>query len=157
QKAMGKDDFTMIPNGTAGIEDRMSVLWDAGVTSGKLTPNEFVAVTSANAAKIFNIYPRKGSITVGADADIVLWDAVGTRTISVKTHHQNIDFNIFEGRTVQGVAVHTLSQGKLVWSDGELRTIKGAGKNVKRPAFGSAFQAMNKHAVLNEPKAVKRH
>ncbi len=157
QKAMGKDDFSMIPNGTAGIEDRMSVLWDAGVTSGKLTPNEFVAVTSANAAKIFNIYPRKGSITVGADADIVLWDAIGTRTISVKTHHQNIDFNIFEGRTVQGVAVHTLSQGKLVWSDGELRTVKGAGKYVKRPAFGSAFEAMNKHAVLNEPKAVKRH
>jgi dihydropyrimidinase len=156
QKAVGKNDFSMIPNGTAGIEDRMSVLWDSGVASGKLTPNEFVAVTSTNAAKIFNIYPRKGSITVGADADIVLWDANGSRTISVKTHHQNIDFNIFEGRTVQGVAVHTLSQGKLVWTNGELRTVKGAGKNVERPAYGSTYNAIKTHSAHNEPKGVTR-
>jgi dihydropyrimidinase len=156
QKAAGKDDFSLIPNGTAGIEDRMSVLWDAGVTSGKLTENEFVAVTSTNAAKIFNIYPRKGSITVGADADIVLWDPNGTRTISAKTHHQNVDFNIFEGRTVKGIAVHTLSQGKLVWTEGDLRAVKGAGKYVKRPAFTSAFDAVAKQAALHVPTAVKR-
>ena len=156
QKAAGKDDFSMIPNGTAGIEDRMSVLWDSGVASGKLTPNEFVAVTSTNAAKIFNIYPRKGSISVGADADIVLWDANGSRTISAKTHHQNIDFNIFEGRTVKGIAVHTLSQGKLVWTNGELRTVRGAGKNVKRPAYGSTFDAMKTQTALNEPQGVTR-
>lgn len=156
QKAAGKDDFSLIPNGTAGIEDRMSILWDSGVTSGKLTENEFVAVTSSNAAKIFNIYPRKGSITVGADADIVLWDPNGSRTISAKTHHQNIDFNIFEGRTVKGIAAHTLSQGKLVWTQGELRTVKGAGKYIKRPAFNSAFDAVAKQAALHEPTAVKR-
>lgn len=156
QKAMGKDNFAMIPNGTAGIEDRMSVLWDSGVRSGKLTPNEFVAVTSANAAKIFNIYPRKGSITVGADADIVLWDAEGSRTISAKTHHQRVDFNIFEGRTVKGIAAHTLSRGKLVWTNGELRTVKGAGKYVRRPAFNSAFDAMAKQTALNAPHAVQR-
>jgi dihydropyrimidinase len=156
QKAMGKDNFAMIPNGTAGIEDRMSVLWDSGVRSGKLTPNEFVAVTSANAAKIFNIYPRKGSISVGADADIVLWDAEGSRTISAKTHHQRVDFNIFEGRTVKGIATHTLSQGKLVWTNGELRTVKGAGQYVRRPAFNSAFDAMAKQTELNAPKAVQR-
>ena len=156
QKAMGKDNFSQIPNGTAGIEDRMSVLWDAGVTTGKLTPNEFVAVTSANAAKIFNIYPRKGIIEEGADADIVVWDPNGTRTISAKTHHQNVDFNIFEGRTVQGIAVHTLSNGNLVWTQGDLRTEKGAGNYVKRPAFSSAFEAMSKMRVKNAPKAVER-
>jgi len=156
QKAAGKDDFSRIPNGTAGIEDRMSVLWDSGVNGGKLTPNEFVAVTSSNAAKIFNIYPRKGSITVGADADIVLWDPNGSRTISAKTHHQNIDFNIFEGRTVKGIAAHTLSQGIVVWTDGDLRTVEGAGKYVKRPAYSSAFEALAKQTERNAPKAVNR-
>lgn len=156
QKAAGKDDFSLIPNGTAGIEDRMSILWDSGVGTGRLTENEFVAVTSSNAAKIFNIYPRKGAIINGADADLVLWDPNGSRTISAKTHHQNVDFNIFEGRTVKGIAVHTLSQGKLVWSDGDLRAIKGAGKYVKRPAFTSAFKAVNLRTALKAPKAVKR-
>ena len=102
QKAIGKDDFTKIPNGTSGIEDRMSVLWHHGVGSGRLTPNEFVALSSANAARIFNIYPRKGTIQPGADADIVIWDPKATRTISVETHHQNVDFNIFEGMEVSG-------------------------------------------------------
>ncbi|NRD74356.1 dihydropyrimidinase [Shewanella sp. VB17] len=156
QKAAGKDDFSLIPNGTAGIEDRMSVIWDSGVNSGRLTENEFVAVTSTNAAKIFNIYPRKGAITVGADADIVIWDPNGSRTISANTHHQNIDFNIFEGRTVKGIAVHTLSRGKLVWTQGELRTIKGAGQYIKRPAFGGNVQAPQKMALQKESKSVSR-
>ena len=111
QKAAGKDDFSKIPTGTAGVEDRMAVLWDQGVNTGRLTMNEFVEVTSANAAKIFNIYPRKGSVSIGADADLVVWDPEGTRTISAKTHHQNIDFNIFEGRTVKGIPSHTLKPG----------------------------------------------
>jgi len=156
QKAVGKDDFTKIPNGTAGVEDRMAVMWDAGVNTGKLTMNEFVAVTSSNAAKIFNIYPQKGAIMVGSDADIVVWDPEGTRTISAKTHHQNIDFNIFEGRTVKGVPTHTLSRGNLVWVDGDLRAEKGAGKYVKRKPFSPVFDAMSKHANLNSPTAVKR-
>ena len=108
---MGRNDFTRIPNGTGGVEDRMAVLWHHGVGTGRLTPNEFVRVTSTNAAQIFNIYPRKGSISVGADADIVVWDPKGTRTISAKTHHQKVDFNIFEGMTVTGVPSHTISQG----------------------------------------------
>jgi dihydropyrimidinase len=85
QKAMGRSDFSKIPNGTGGVEDRMSVLWDLGVGSGRLTPTEFVRVTSTNAAQIFNIYPRKGTISVGADADVVVWDPEGTRKISAKT------------------------------------------------------------------------
>ncbi len=156
QKAAGKDNFTLIPNGTAGIEDRMAIMWDAGVNTGKLTMNEFVAVTSANAAKIFNIYPQKGSVTVGADADLVVWDPAGTRTISAKTHHQNIDFNIFEGRTVTGIPTHTLSRGNLVYKDGDLRAVKGAGKYVKRKPFSPVFKAMTKQAQMNQPSAVKR-
>ncbi len=156
QKAVGKDDFSLIPNGTAGIEDRMAVLWDAGVNSGRLTMNEFVAATSTNAAQIFNIYPRKGAISVGADADIVVWDPEGSRTISAKTHHHNIDFNIFEGRTVKGVPSHTLSGGKLVWVDGDLRAEMGAGKYVKRPAFSQAFNATKTYADFHKPAAVKR-
>src|SRR3546814_7779787 len=82
------------------------------VNKGRLTPNEFVAITSTNAAKIFNIYPRKGAIEIGADADILVWDPEKRRTISKDSHHQKIDFNIFEGMEVQGINVTTLSQGK---------------------------------------------
>lgn len=156
QKAAGKDDFTKIPNGTAGIEDRLAVIWDSGVNTGKLTINEFVATTSTNAAKIFNIYPQKGSISVGADADIVVWDPKGTRTISAKTHHQNIDFNIFEGRTVTGIPTHTLSRGKIVWANGVLDAIRGAGQYVKRPAFNPLFDALKRKCEVNKPTAVNR-
>lgn len=135
QKAMGKDDFTKIPNGTAGVEDRLAVLWTHGVRTGKLTMEEFVGATSANAARIFNIYPRKGRIAEGADADIVVWDPEATKTISAKTHHQNVDFNIFEGMEVTGLASHTISQGKLRYKDGELRTNRGDGNFIKRPSF----------------------
>jgi dihydropyrimidinase len=127
QKAAGKDDFRLIPNGTAGVENRLEVLWHHGVSTGRLTMNEFVAVTSTNAAKIFNIYPRKGSISVGADADIVVWDPAASKTISAKTHHQNIDFNIFEGMEVTGCASHTISRGKVVYANGELNVERGAG------------------------------
>jgi dihydropyrimidinase len=148
QKAAGRDDFTRIPNGCGGIEDRMSVLWHYGVTTGRLTPNEFVAVTSTNAARIFNLYPRKGALEVGADADIVLWDANATRTISARTHHQNVDFNVFEGRVVKGLARRTISAGKLTWNDGDLRAERGAGRYLPRPLNGPYFEANSKrHAV----------
>src|SRR5260221_6933801 len=141
QKAAGKSDFTKIPNGCGGIEERMAVIWDAGVNTGRLTPSEFVAVTSANAAKLFNIYPQKGSISAGADADLVLWDPQGTKAISVKTQHSKVDFNIFEGRKVRGIPSHTVSQGRVVYARGELRAERGVGRYVKRPAFGANFQA----------------
>jgi dihydropyrimidinase len=156
QKAAGKDDFTKIPNGTAGVEDRMAVLWTHGVNTGRLTPEEFVATTSANAAKIFNIYPRKGCVAVGSDADIVIWDPEGTKTISVKTHHQNIDFNIFEGMQIKGKPSHTISNGILKYVDGDLRVEKGTGKYIKRPAFQPMFHALEKIAKANVPKAVDR-
>ncbi|MEX0815248.1 MAG: dihydropyrimidinase [Dongiaceae bacterium] len=156
QKAMGRDDFTRIPNGTGGVEDRMAVLWHHGVGSGRLTANEFVRVTSTNAAQIFNLYPRKGSIGVGADADLVVWDPEGTRTISAKTHHQNVDFNIFEGMTVKGVASHTISQGKVVWADGKLDAVRGAGRYVPRPTFPPVFEALDRQNRLRAPKPVVR-
>jgi dihydropyrimidinase len=146
---MGKDDFTQIPNGTGGVEDRLAVLWTNGVRTGRLTPEEFVAATSANAAKIFNIYPRKGAVVAGADADIVVWDPAATKTISVKTHHQKVDFNIFEGMEVTGLASHTVSQGKLVYAKGDLRAVKGAGRYIKRPAFHPMFDAMKKRVASN--------
>lgn len=135
QKAMGKDDFTKIPNGTGGVEDRLAVLWHHGVSTGRLTRQEFVAATSTNAAKIFNIFPRKGSISVGADADLVVWDPEATKTISAKTHHQNVDFNIFEGMEVKGLPSHTITQGKVAYKEGELMAERGAGRYIKRPAY----------------------
>tara|TARA_B100000674_G_C37956094_1_gene969644 strand:- start:981 stop:2423 length:1443 start_codon:yes stop_codon:yes gene_type:complete len=156
QKAAGKDDFTKIPNGTGGVEDRMAVLWTHGVNTGRLTINEFVNVTSTNAAKIFNVYPRKGSVTEGADADLIVWDPEATKTISVNTHHQNVDFNIFEGMEVKGLPVVTLSQGKVVWENGQLNVERGAGRYIKRPAFTPVYDAIQKAAKLAEPTAVDR-
>ncbi|GBR07418.1 dihydropyrimidinase [Acetobacter oeni] len=141
QKEGGRNDFTKIPNGTPGIEDRMSVLWHYGVRTGKLTPENFVAVTSANTARIFNIHPRKGTISEGADADIVLWDPEASRTVSARTHHQNVDYNIYEGLELTGLARTTISQGKIVWDDGDLRAERGAGRYVERPAFKKPLRA----------------
>ena len=156
QKAAGKDDFRLIPNGTAGIENRLEVLWHHGVGTGRLTMNEFVKVTSANAAQIFNIYPRKGSVSVGADADVVVWDPEATKTISARTHHQNVDYNIFEGMTVTGCASHTISRGKVVYADGKLDVERGAGRYVDRPPFAPFYDALKIQARNAEPSAVER-
>ncbi len=141
QKQAGIDDFRKIPNGTNGVEDRMAVLWHHGVRTGRLTPSEFVAATSTNAAKIFNMHPKKGTIAVGSDADIVVWDPQKSRTLSAKTHHQNIDFNIYEGMTVLGNPAVTLSRGRILWNKDKLTTEKGTGKWVDRPAFAPYWAA----------------
>ena len=156
QKAAGKDDFSKIPNGTGGVEERLAVLWEHGVNTGRLTPSEFVAITSANTAKLFNIYPQKGSVSAGADADLVVWDPEGTKTLSVKTQRSKVDFNIFEGMQVRGVPSHTISQGNLVFALGDLRAEKGVGRYIKRPAFGTNFEAAKKRAGAAMPTAVQR-
>ena len=156
QKAAGKDDFSKIPNGCGGVEERLAVIWDEGVNTGRLTPSEFVAVTSANTAKLFNIYPQKGSVSVGADADLVVWDPAGTKTLSVKTQYSKGDFNIFEGRTVRGIPSHTVSQGELVYVQGDLRAVQGKGRYIKRPAFGPDFGAVQQRAQTQKPTAVTR-
>ena len=104
QKRLGRDDFRIIPNGTGGLEDRMPVLWSAGVATGRLTREEFVAVTSANIARILNIYPRKGAVAVGSDADLVIFDPAATKTISAKKQISRIEYNVFEGRVCNGAA-----------------------------------------------------
>jgi dihydropyrimidinase len=134
----------------------MHVLWHHGVNSGRLTVNEFVAITSTNAAKIFNIYPRKGSISVGADADIAIWDPERERTISVNEHHQNIDTNIFEGMTVKGINHTTIAQGKIVYQDGEVRTERGVGRYIDRPVYPPYYAAMERMREANAPSAVNR-
>jgi dihydropyrimidinase len=156
QKAAGVDDFSKIPNGCGGVEERLGVLWHEGVNGGRLTPSEFVAITSANAAKLFNIYPRKGCIAEGADADLVLWDPAASQTFSVKTQRSLGDLNIFEGRTVLGRPSHTVSAGRVVFADGDLRALRGAGQYVKRPAFGTQFDALARKAALAAPSAVAR-
>jgi dihydropyrimidinase len=156
QKAAGRGDFTKIPNGTGGIEERMSVLWHHGVGAGRLTPSEFVRLTSTNTAQIFNLYPRKGAVAVGSDADLVVWNPEASRTISAKTHHQNVDFSVFEGMTVTGLARHTISRGNLVWTDGDLRTQRGAGRYVPRPTFAPVMQALDRRNALHRPLGVER-
>ncbi|XP_050502585.1 dihydropyrimidinase isoform X4 [Diabrotica virgifera virgifera] len=135
QKELGKNDFTKIPNGVNGVEDRMSVIWEKGVQTGILSPSRFVAVTSTNAAKIFNLYPRKGCIAVGSDADIVIWNGNATRTISAETHHQAVDFNIFEGMTCHGVAEYVIVNGRVCLDEGQLRVVEGHGHFVETPVF----------------------
>ncbi len=105
---MGKDDLTKIPNGAAGIENRLGLLYTAGVHEGRLDLNEFVNVFATQPAKIFGLYPRKGSIVLGGDADIVVYDPKGESTISAKTHHHRCDRSIFEGFKVKGKATHVI-------------------------------------------------
>lgn len=132
QKLGGKDDFRIIPNGAGGIQDRLSLLWHHGVRSGRLTRNQFVDLTSTRAAKIFRLYPRKGSITIGADADLVVWDPNGTRTISAAEQLYRNDRSIFEGFEVTGVPSTTLVNGRVAYRDGDLRVERGAGQFLAR-------------------------
>lgn len=155
QKAMGKDDFTKIPNGVNGIEDRMSIVWDKGVASGILTPCEFVKATSTNAAKIFNVYPRKGVIAPGSDADIVIWNPDKKRVISAKTHHHAVDFNIFEGMEVTGVCETTISRGVVVYENGELKCTQGSGKFIPRTCFGSIFDGIATRDEVRDERKLK--
>jgi dihydropyrimidinase len=139
QKRLGQDDFTRIPNGCGGIEDRLHVLWHLGVHSGRISPEQFVALTSTNAARTFGLWPRKGRLEPGADADVIVLDPAKTKTLSAATQHQNTDFSVWEGMDVQGVVVHTFSRGKHVWADGELRAERGHGRYLARAPFGEPY------------------
>ncbi|KAK9497216.1 hypothetical protein O3M35_004574 [Rhynocoris fuscipes] len=133
QKDKGQSDFTKIPLGVNGVEDRMSVVWEKGVESGAMSLSQFVAITSTNAAKIFNIFPKKGCIAVGSDADIVVWNHTKTRTISAQKHHQATDINIFEGMTVHGAPEFVIVNGRVCYEDGEVRAVQGFGSFIPNP------------------------
>ncbi|MFW2368575.1 MAG: dihydropyrimidinase [Desulforhopalus sp.] len=131
----GLNNFTQIPNGSPGIEDRMRIIWDQGVRSGKLTPEQFVAATSTNAAKIFNIFPRKGLIAPGSDADIVLWSPTRQHTVTAQTHKHAIDYSVYEGITFTGSPVVTILNGEAVFEDGAVTARAGQGQYIPRPHF----------------------
>jgi dihydropyrimidinase len=156
QKRFGVGDFSKIPNGTGGLEDRMPVLWTHGVTTGRLTPNEFVAVTSTNIAKILNLYPRKGAVLVGADADLVVWDPEKEKTITAGAQQSAIDYNVFEGVSVKGLPRFTLTRGKVAVHDGEVRTEEGHGQFVGRAPRPAVNRALSQWKALTAPRPVER-
>ena len=136
QKELGLNDFTKIPNGGPGVEHRMSLIYNGGVVAGRISINRFVEIVSTNAAKIFGLFPRKGTIAVGSDADIVIFDPNEEMTISAATHHMNVDYSAYEGFKVRGVTKTVLSRGEVIIDEGEYVGRKGYGEFLKR---GLAF------------------
>ena len=120
QKDLGRDDFSKIPNGAAGVENRLGLLYTYGVATGKISLNQFVALSSTNAVKLFGLYPRKGVIAVGSDADVVVWDPTVHCVISATTHHQRVDLNPYEGINQTGQARHVFLRGRQIVADGRL-------------------------------------
>jgi dihydropyrimidinase len=156
QKRFGIGNFAKIPNGTGGLEDRMPMLWTHGVATGRLTMNEFVAVTSTNIAKILNLYPKKGAVLVGADADLVVWDPKRKKTITAKAQQSAIDYNVFEGMEVEGLPRYVLSRGKVSVVEGEMRHEPGHGKFVAREARNPVNRALSQWKQITAPRAVQR-
>src|SRR6202048_1675751 len=135
QKEMGKDDFTKIPNGGPGIEHRMSLIYSGGVGKGRFSVNRFVELVSTTPAKIFGLFPRKGTVAVGSDADLVIFDPNRKHTISAKTHHMRVDYSMFEGIQVMGMPVTVLSRGRVVVESDKFLGRAGTGEFVKRSTY----------------------
>jgi dihydropyrimidinase len=144
QKASGIDDFRKIPNGVNGIEERMHLVWDTMVESGQISVSDYVRVTSTECAKIFNIYPRKGAILAGSDADIIIFNPNSSFTISAKSHHSRTDTNVYDGRRVKGKVETTIAGGRVVWENDELKVEPGTGKYVEMPPFSHLFDGIDK-------------
>ena len=157
QKRFGLGDFSKIPNGTGGLEDRMPMLWTHGVSTGRLTMNEFVAVTSTNIAKILNCYPKKGAVLVGADADLVVWDPEKTKTITAGTQQSAIDYNVFEGKAVKGLPRYTLTRGRWRWTMARCKPAKAMGSSCAREARPAVNRALSRRGkTLTAPRPVAR-
>lgn len=140
QKALGKDDFTKIPNGGPGVENRLQLIYHHGVNQARLTINRFVELVSTTPARLFGLYPRKGTIAPGSDADLVIWDPQARHTISAATHHMRVDYSMFEGYEVTGNARTVLSRGEVIVDAGRFHGRAGAGRFLKREARGGAWQ-----------------
>src|ERR1044072_4470993 len=132
QKELGRDDFSKIPNGAPGVEHRMSLIYDGGVAQGRISLNRFVELTSTAAAKMFGLFPRKGTIAVGSDADIVIFDPNKEQTLGLKTSHMNVDYNAYEGKKIKGVVETVLSRGKVVVDKNDFKGKPGNGQFLKR-------------------------
>jgi len=156
QKRNGIGNFAKIPNGTGGLEDRMPVLWTKGVNTGRLTMNEFVAVTSTNIAKILNMYPKKGAILVGADADLVVWDPNRKKTISAAKQQSAIDYNVFEGIEVEGLPRFTLTRGQVAVTEDTVSAEQGHGQFVAREAKNPVNRALSTWKEITAPRKVER-
>src|SRR5437762_681359 len=139
QKELGLDDFTKIPNGGPGVEHRMSLIYNGGVVGRRISLNRFVELTSTAAAKIFGLFPRKGTIAVGSDADIVIFDPNRQQKISAATHHMRVDYSAYEGWTVKGVTEAVLSRGQVIVENGEFKGKAGDGRFIKRGTFGGWY------------------
>ena len=148
QKGLGRDDFSKIPNGGPGIENRLHMLYTFGVGAGRFSLNRFVELVSTNPAKAFGLYPRKGTIAPGSDADIVVWDPDKKLTISAKTHHSNVNYNLFEGTKVTGAPEVVLVRGQVIVENDELVAQPGAGQFVKRARVGEELLPAGREAVL---------
>jgi dihydropyrimidinase len=135
QKELGRDDFTKIPNGGPGIEHRMSLIYSGGVAQGRFSVNRFVELVSTTPAKLFGLYPRKGTIAVGSDADLVIFDPNRKHTISAKTHHMRVDYSMFEGIQVTGMPDAVLSRGRVVVEADKFLGRAGAGDFLKRSLY----------------------
>jgi dihydropyrimidinase len=132
QKLMGKDDFSKIPNGHPAIENRMELLFSEGVNKGRISLNKFVELTSTNAARIFGMYPRKGTLAVGSDADIAIIDPEARHVLSAKTHHMQVDYSAYEGREVTGKVKTVLLRGQVAIENNACQVQKGYGKFIRR-------------------------
>jgi dihydropyrimidinase len=135
QKELGRDDFTKIPNGGPGVEHRMSLIYSGGVAGGRFSVNRFVELVSTTPAKLFGLYPRKGTIAVGSDADLVIFDPQRKHTISAKTHHMRVDYSMFEGIQVTGMADVVLSRGKVIVEGEKFLGRAGQGEFLKRSTY----------------------
>jgi dihydropyrimidinase len=134
QKTLGRHDFSKIPNGAPGIETRMSLVYDGGVRTGRISLNRFVELTSTSPAKIFGLFPRKGTIAPGCDADIVVFDPLRRVKLAARTLHMKVDYNPYEGREVTGAAETVLSRGRVIIENGKFVGRAGAGEFIKRAA-----------------------
>ncbi|KAK4607449.1 hypothetical protein RGQ29_001333 [Quercus rubra] len=144
QKALGIDDFRKIPNGVNGIEERMHLVWDIMVESGQISATDYVRITSTECARIFNIYPRKGAIFPGSDADIIILNPNSSFEITAKSHHSRSDTNVYEGRRGKGKVEVTIAGGRIVWENDELKVVPGSGKYVEMPPFSYLFNGIDK-------------
>ena len=138
QKDLGRGDFSKIPNGLPGVEDRFTLIFDGGVNSGRISLNRFVELVATAPAKMFGLFPRKGTIAPGSDADIVIFNPNIERTLSAKSHHMNVDYSCYEGMSVRGLPEVVMQRGNILVKDGQFQGRKGAGQFIRRAAFHGA-------------------